>query len=130
MRVACLACAFTLVATGIGLAQEQGPIINNNGSNTVAKPKKPADPNTPDETNLPHIPSAYSKKDKPDLSNPNLTTFKTNIDIVTLDAAVLDGKTNQFIPGLPANAFRVLEDNVPQKVTKVEMGEAPITVGL
>lgn len=131
MRVLGLACAFALASAAAGLAQEQGPIINNNGSNTVAKPKKPADPNAPpDDTDLPKIPSAFSKKDKPDLSNPNLATFKTNIDVVTLDAAVLDNRSNQFIPGIPANAFRVLEDNVPQKITKVDLGEAPITVAL
>ena len=131
MRAFCLTCAFALVASGLGPAQEQGPIINNNGSNTVAKPKKPADPNAPpDDADLPKIPSAFSKKDKPDLSNPNLTTFKTNIDVVTLDAAILDSRTNTFIGGIPPNAFRILEDNVPQKITKVEMGEAPITVAL
>jgi VWFA-related protein len=131
MRAVSVACAFALIGIVWGVAEAQGPIINNNGSNTIAKPKKPADPNAPpDETDLPKIPSAYSKKDKPDLSNPNLPTFKTNIDIVTLDAAVLDSKTNQFIPGIPPNAFRVLEDNVPQKVTKVDMGEAPLTVAL
>jgi VWFA-related protein len=129
MRALCIACAFTLVSSALGPAQEQGPIINNNSGNTVAKPKKPADPNAPpDDTDLPKIPSAFSKKDKIDTTG--LTTFKANIDVVTLDAAVLDGKSNTFIGGIPPNAFRVLEDNVPQKITKVDLGEAPITIAL
>jgi VWFA-related protein len=51
------------------------------------------------------------------------------VDIVTLDVAVVDNN-GQFIPGIPAVKFRVLEDNVPQQVRKVEMGEAPMTVAL
>ena len=48
---------------------------------------------------------------------------------MTIDAAVLDSK-GQFLPGIPPAAFRVLEDNVPQKINKVDMGQAPLTVAL
>lgn len=105
-------------------AQEQGPLTNKN--TTVAQPKKPADA-TGDDANLPKIPSAYSKKDKPDLTN--APKYKTEATVVTLDAAVLDAK-GLFIPGIPPAAFRVLEDNVPQKIDKVDMGQAPLTVAL
>ncbi len=124
-----LLCACALMSlAGFSFAQEQGPILNN--GNTVARPKKPADPNSPKEdtdANLPKIPSAYSKKDKPDLTN--APSFSSNVDIVTLDVSILDNK-GHFIPGIPADRFRVLEDNVPQKITKVDQGEAPMTIAL
>ena len=104
--------------------QEQGPI--KDPGQTVAK-KKTASPDTPDESTLPKIPSQY-KKDKSDTVG-DVATFKTDVDIVTLDVAVVDSN-GQFIPGIPAVKFRVLEDNVPQQVRKVEMGEAPMTIGM
>ena len=51
------------------------------------------------------------------------------MDIVTLDVAVLDNK-GHFIPGIPPGNFRVLEDNVPQQIREVNMGEAPMTVAM
>src|SRR6202040_2170156 len=119
-------CASALIAlAGFLFAQEQGPITNNGGA-TVAKPKKAGDTTAPDET-LPKLPSQYSKKDRPDLTT--LPSFKTEVDVVTLDASVIDSK-GTFLPGIPETAFRVLEDNVPQKITKVAMGEAPITLAM
>jgi VWFA-related protein len=117
--IGALACAAIAVCTL--LAQEQGPLTNKN--TTIAQPKKST---TDDETTLPKIPSAYSKKDTPPADAPK---YKTEATVVTFDAAVLDSK-GQFIPGIPPAAFRVLEDNVPQKLDKVELGQAPITVAL
>jgi Ca-activated chloride channel homolog len=123
-------CVCTIAAFAGFIYAQDGPILNNGP--TVAK-KKSSDSTggaaTPasDDSTLPKIPSEYSKKDKPDLTGaPN---FKTQVDIVTLDAAVLDNK-GQFIPGIPPQAFRVLEDNVPQKIQKVDIGQAPMTVAL
>jgi Ca-activated chloride channel homolog len=113
-----LACAAIAVCTL--LAQEQGPLTTK--STTIAQPKKSTD----DDATLPKIPSAYSKKEAPP---PGAPKYKTEATIVTFDAAVLDSK-GQFIPGIPPAAFRVLEDNVPQKVNKVEMGQAPLTIAL
>jgi VWFA-related protein len=119
-----LYCALAMAAMAVlTFAQEQGPL--NTKSTTIAKPKKSVDANGDDVT-LPKIPSAYSKKDAPD---PNAPKFKSEAAVVTFDAAVIDSK-GQFIPGIPPAAFRVLEDNVPQKVDKVEAGQAPMTVAL
>ena len=99
----------------------QGP------GNTVARPKTPppdASGNT--GTDLPKIPSQY-KKDKVDVGN--LTTFKTNVDVVSVDVAILDAK-GRFIPGIQPSYFRVLEDNVPQQIKSVTAGEAPMTVAM
>jgi Ca-activated chloride channel family protein len=122
-------CALAAFA-GLTYAQDSGPILNGP---TVAK-KKSSDSTdstttgTPtDDSTLPKIPSAYSKKDKPDMTN--APSFKTQVDIVTLDAAVVDAK-GQFIPGIPPQNFRVLEDNVPQKIQKVDLGQAPLTIAL
>ena len=119
-----LYCALAMAVMAVlAFAQEQGPL--NTKSTTIAKPKKQVDANGDDAT-LPKIPSAYSKKDAPD---PNAPKFKSEAAVVTFDAAVIDSN-GQFIPGIPPAAFRVLEDNVPQKVDKVEPGQAPMTVAL
>jgi VWFA-related protein len=115
-----------LVAAGVAVGQE-GP--NKDPGATVAKPRKKAgDSDTggaPAESEQPKIPSRYSKKDKPETEG--LTNFKADIDLVTVDVAVLDNK-GHFIPGIPKGNFRVLEDNVPQQVKSFNMGEAPMTV--
>jgi len=121
-----LLCAAALIAIA-GLAAQQGPV--KDPGNTVARPKKPANDTTgtPDEDpNLSKIPSQY-KKEKQDLGN--VPNFKLDVDVVTLDVSVVDNK-GQFIPGIPAGNFRVLEDNVPQQLSKVTMGEAPMTLAL
>ncbi len=58
-----------------------------------------------------------------------MTQFQSNVDIVTIDVAVID-KKGHFIPGIPPGNFRVLEDNVPQQIRKVDMGEAPMTIAM
>ena len=42
---------------------------------------------------------------------------------------MLDNK-GHFIPKIPGGNFRVLEDNVPQQIKGVSMGEAPMTVAM
>jgi Ca-activated chloride channel homolog len=128
-RIISLLCAAALLSLAtLVVAQQQGPI--GSSGNTTARPRKAEDPEKKeekkDESNLPKIPSQY-KRDKVEVET--LPTFKSDVDIVTLDVAVLNGK-GQFIPGIPGAHFRVLEDNVPQKVIEVKMGEAPITVAL
>ncbi len=123
-------CAGSVVAlAGLMLAQEQGP--KGNPSETVSKPRNPnANTNTTGDStggNLPKIPSQYNRKDKIDTSN--LPTYKSEVDMVTVDAAVTDGR-GHFIPGIPAGNFRVLEDDVPQKIIKVEPGVAPLTLAM
>ena len=121
-------CGVALVAMAGLFAQEQGPV--KDPGNTVAKPRKPSDTTTTgapaEDPNLPKIPSQY-KKDKQDLGN--IPNFKLDVDVVTLDVSVVDNK-GQFIPGIPAGNFRVLEDNVPQQIRKVDMGEAPMTIAM
>ncbi len=119
------AAAVALAAAGILLAQEQGP-VRDTGS-TVARPRKPDAEKKSDSGDLPKIPSQY-KKDK-DAPSGDVATFKSDVDVVTVDAAVIDNK-GRFIPGIPKGNFRILEDNVPQPIKDVSVGEAPMTVAM
>jgi VWFA-related protein len=103
----------------IDLAQEgpQGP-----SSDTVAKPRKPAEETPPEQQ---PIPSEYKKKND---SIPE-ATFTSNANTVSVDVAVLTNN-GRFIPNIPQGNFRILEDNVPQKIESFTKGEAPMTVCL
>jgi VWFA-related protein len=115
-----------MVVAGLVIGQTQGPL--KDPGNTVARPRKA--PNTSGETEeeLPKIPSKL-KKDPAKTPQGDVAQFKSDVDIVTMDVAVVDNKGN-FIPGIPSGNFRVLEDNVPQQIRKVDMGEAPMTIAM
>lgn len=90
---------------------------------TVARPRKKDAPPEPAQEK---IPSKLNRKGQPDLPE-GIPTFRTDSVSVNVDVAVLDNK-GRFIPNIPPGNFRVLEDNVPQKLTNFSMGEAPMTV--
>jgi Ca-activated chloride channel homolog len=118
--------AALLALGGLTLAQEQGPLPQS--SPTVAKPRKApdAEPKTGEDSSLPKIPSQYNQKDRPQKPE---AQFKTDVDVVTLDVSVLDNK-GHFIPGIPLDRFRVLEDGVPQRLQSINPGQSPMTVSL
>ncbi len=66
---------------------------------------------------------------EPKVKNPNNETYSLRVDvpIVNLDVNVVLDKTHQFVPGLKAGNFEVLEDGVPQKITSLRMAQTPIT---
>ncbi len=101
------------------LPAQQGPA--REGAETVARPKNK---DTGTEAEPAKIPSKLGKK--PDLP-PGSPTFRSDVTAVNLDVAVLDSR-GRFIPNIPAGNFRVLEDNVPQKIASFEKSEAPMTV--
>lgn len=117
LAVTCLIAGFAVVA-----AQDQGP--QNEGSATVAKPRKAGDTAEPAEG--PAIPSKFDKKNQIPENTPS---FKADVTSVTVDVAVLDNK-GRFIPNIPRGNFRILEDNVPQQVQTFSMGKAPMTVSM
>jgi Ca-activated chloride channel family protein len=123
-KVLLLCSAAFLTLAGLMVGQQQGPL--KDPSVTVAKPRK-TDEKKDADSDLPKIPSQYNKKDKIDVGN--LPSFKSDVDIVTVDVAIVDNK-GHFIPGIPKGNFRILEDNVPQQVKGVTMGEAPLTVSM
>ncbi len=63
------------------------------------------------------------------IKNPDNETFSMRVDvpIVNLDVNVLLDKTHQFVPGLKADNFLVVEDGVEQKVTSLRVTKTPIT---
>jgi VWFA-related protein len=93
---------------------------------TVAKPRKKSSPDAPPEQELEKIPSKLNKKGQVELPE-GVPTFRSDTTSVNVDVAVLDNK-GRFIPNIPAGNFRILEDNVPQKISQFTMGEAPMTV--
>jgi VWFA-related protein len=108
---------------------QEGPAPQS--SETVAKPRKSTNPDAatpaPDPNSAP-IPSKFSKKDK-DVPE-GLPTFKSDVTTVQLDVAVLSNK-GLPIPKIPQGHFRVLEDDVPQKIASFTNGtEAPMTVAM
>ncbi len=99
---------------------QSGP--KKESGDTVARPRKK---DGPAEPQMEKIPSKLNKKGQ-ELPE-GIPTFRTDSVSVSVDVAVLDNK-GRFIPGIPAGNFRILEDNVPQKVSEFSMGEAPMTV--
>src|SRR5205085_1017158 len=75
------------------------------------------------------IPSKLKRDPNAPKTGDDVARFQLDVDVVTLDVAVVDNK-GHFIPGIPPGNFRVLEDNVPQQLRKVEMGEAPMTIAM
>ncbi len=146
--------AFGAISFHLAFAQD-GP--NSDSSETVAKPRKknlPPDAATepataePDSTQPaartpppsaptndaepaaeePKIPSKFSRKGK-ELPE-NTPTFSSDVNTVELDVAVLDNK-GHFLPNIPRADFRVLEDNVPQKIATFSMNsDAPMTIAM
>jgi Ca-activated chloride channel family protein len=102
-------------------AAQQGP--SREGGETVVKPKKKE---TAPAVEQPKIPSKYPKKaDLP----ADVPRFRSDVFTVSVDVTVLDPR-GRPIPDIGQGNFRVLEDNVPQKVESFEPGEAPMTVCL
>jgi Ca-activated chloride channel homolog len=92
-------------------------------------PTNPPSSTDPDSTDEPKIPSKFSKKDKPDVPE-GAPTFHSDVTTIQLDVAVLDNK-GHFLPGVPRDKFRVLEDNVPQKITTFNVNsDAPMTIAM
>ncbi len=125
-RISLLVLAGSLSAALVVVAQ--GP--KNDGSETVARPKKGAATQSTDapapSPDQAKIPSQYKKnKGLPD----GVATYSTDAVTVTVDVSVLDNH-GHFIPNIPAGNFRVLEDNVPQKISQVSKGEAPLTIAM
>lgn len=62
-------------------------------------------------------------EDVPDYS------LKVNVPLVNVDVLVTT-KNGQFVPGLKKDNFRVMEDGVPQNISKFTVSEAPVTAVL
>jgi VWFA-related protein len=96
---------------------DSGPQTDNGA--IILKKKKDAD-------DTPPPPAAPAE---PKIKNPGGDTYSLRVDvpIVNIDANVVLDKTHQFVPGLKANNFLILEDGVPQTITSVRVAQTPIT---
>jgi len=82
-----------------------------------------------EEADEPKIPSQF-KKDKDKLTVEGLPTFRSDVNTVQIEVAVLDNK-GHFIPKIPRGNFRILEDNVPQQVASFSTNaDAPMTISM
>ncbi len=97
--------------------EDAGPQTDN--GTIVLKKKKEGD----------EPPPAPAAPAEPKVKNPNGDTYSLRVDVpmVNIDANVILDKTHQFVPGLQANNFLVLEDGVPQTITSVRVAQTPIT---
>lgn len=119
--------AACILAGLLATADAQGP--KKESSETVARPRKKGGSATGEEAELPKIPSRTMKKEGEQKLPEGLATFRSDATTVSVDVAVIDNK-GRFIPKIPGGNFRVLEDNVPQKIAGFSMGEAPMTVAM
>ncbi len=105
------------------LSAQQGP--KTDSSETVARPRKKGEEPPPEQKKI----QSKLKKLPGDITPAQGPTFRSDVNAVTVDVAVLDNK-GRFIPKIPPGNFRILEDDVPQKISAVNMGEAPMTVAM
>ena len=93
-----------------GPAVENGPIV-------IPKKKESEEPPPPPAPEAPKV------------KNPGGQTYSLSVNVpeVHLDVSVILDKNHQFVPGLNANNFLVLEDGVEQKVDTVRITQTPIT---
>src|SRR4029077_5594870 len=96
---------------------EAGGPTDNMGPHSIPKKKAEDAPPPPPPV------TAKRPEDMPDYS------LKVNVPLVNVDVLVTT-KDGQFIPGLKAGNFRILEDGVPQQVSHFAVSEAPITAVL
>jgi Ca-activated chloride channel family protein len=132
LRVLAILCTCSLGFVIFSRAQD-GP--NNSGTETVARKKKSTDtssssssssaPPAATDSDQPKIPSQF-KKDKAD-TPATAPAFSTDAVAVTVEVSVMDNR-GHFIPKIPREYFRIMEDNVPQKVATYSLGEAPMTI--
>ncbi len=116
-----------LIAPELATLQAQGPIGGPPRRPVPDSPRRPGTgpggiPDSP--TNLPPVQTRA-----PQRLPQEQPLFTADTNVVSVDIAVLDNK-GQFIPGIPAGNFQILEDDVPQKVISVGQTEAPATVAL
>ncbi len=119
------------------LPAQDGPLPV--GSDTVARPRKPATDSSTPAASIPPAPPPAASPDqekipsklapKKEQGGPVGAVFSADTNLVTVDVAVVDNKNN-FVPTIPRDYFRVLEDNVPQTIKQFSLGQAPMTVTL
>ena len=129
--------AVLALAVALPSACAQTPTPTPPPANPPATPDQSSPDAGPTTDNGPII--LKRKKDVPDappaapeqprIKNPDNQTYSLRVDVplVNLNVNVILDKTHQFVPGLKAPNFLVLEDGVEQKVDTVRLTQTPIT---
>lgn len=125
-----------LLCTSFAFAQGSGSSSTQSQSGQKPEQEQPAEAGGPQGD---VGPIAVPKKDRdkepppppkpPKVKNPQgLEDYSIQVttQLVSVPVTVIT-KDGQFIPGLKAENFRVIEDGVEQKVSRMEQTEAPIT---
>ncbi|MEO6924207.1 MAG: VWA domain-containing protein, partial [Bryocella sp.] len=93
---------------------EGGPLGNDSGIVLPKKKEEPAPPPAPAE-------------ERPANAGGPVYSLQVTVPVVSLDVNVLLDKTKDFVAGLKAPNFLVVEDGVPQKVQSLRAAKTPIT---
>jgi VWFA-related protein len=93
---------------------DEGPATSSDGIVLGKKKEEVAPPPAPAE-------------EKPANPNGEIFSMRVDVPIVNLDVNVLLDKTHQFVPGLKAENFLVVEDGKEQNVTSLRLTKTPIT---
>lgn len=123
--------------TSFGLAQNTAPAPDQKKPSSQ-QPEVPAAGGPQGDTGTIAIPKKNPEEQpqkpepKPKVKNPaGLEDYSIQVStqLVTVPISVVT-KDGQFIPNLKAENFRVFEDGVEQKVSKMEVTDAPITAAM
>ena len=93
---------------------DSGP-VSNDGAIVLGKKKEEA------------APPAAPAEEKTKNPNGEIYSLRVDVPIVNLDVNVLLDRTHDFVPGLKAGNFLVVEDGVEQEVQSVRVTKTPIT---
>jgi VWFA-related protein len=96
-----------------GTPDEGGPVSGDSGIVLPKKKEEPPPPPAPADERTANAGAVYS--------------VQVNVPVVSLDVNVVLDKTRDFIPGLKAANFLVVEDGKPQQVQSVRTAKVPIT---
>lgn len=77
---------------------------------------------------LPLLAFPHTDAAQPDAPPQTDHVFKVNVNVVTLDAQVLNKKTRQPISELKAEDFEVFDDGVKQQITSLSQDKLPLSV--
>jgi len=125
--------ALTLFAS-LALAQTSAPPSSDQKKPDTQQQQVPEAGGPQGDTGPIAVPKKTPEQQKPEPKPPKVKnpagledySIQVNTQLVSVPVSVIT-KDGQFIPGLKEGNFRVFEDGVEQKVTKMEQTEAPIT---
>jgi Ca-activated chloride channel homolog len=77
---------------------------------------------------LPQLPGVLAQTRERTVANTNLEVIKVDVDLVTIDALVLQKETARVVGDLSRDDFIVMEDGKRQEITHFSQGALPLSV--